>query len=241
MSKRSIIAVIAILAVVGLSSMPQPVGAADPQIAGWPLAKGAYWVYQGDVTWFNADTQQEVKDTITWKVEVTDVVQRDQNTGYAMLGSLDDLASYEAGATPASNVIIQVGVDKYYTSNADALARLRDKDNADDVLVGLIMPELQILDLPLFKGKVFGDPQQITRPDHTYAWWVTDEKPADLAGIEGVPSGMTANQYTLNLTTTGDNTTLEFVPGLGIVQYTYEHNGTPASASVRLVEYHPGQ
>ncbi len=240
MSKRSIITVIATLTAVAMS-LPQLVSAVGPQPADWPLAKGAYWVYDGNVTWFNSDTQQEVKDTITWKVEVTDVVQRDHVTAYAMKGSLDDLAGYEAGATPADHVIIQVGADKLYDSNVDALMRLQAQDNADDPLVGLVAPELQILELPLFEDKVFGDPQQITRPDRMYAWWVTGTKPAHLTGIEGAPSGMAATQYTLNLATTSDNTTLEFVPGLGIVQYTYVHNGTPAAASMRLIEYHPGQ
>jgi hypothetical protein len=220
---------------------PQVVSAADPSSGDWPLAKGAYWVYEGNVTWFNTDTQQEVKEKVTWKVEVTDVVQRDHVTAYVLKGALDDLANYEAGAKPGDYVIIQVGADKFYQANNDALMRLTAADNADDPLVGLIMPELQLLELPLYKGKVFGDPQQITRPDHMYAWWVTDVKPADVTGIQGVPSGTATDQYVLSLMTTSDNTTQAFVPGLGIVQYSYVHNGTPAEAAVRLVEFHAGQ
>ncbi len=74
-----------------------------------------------------------------------------------------------------------------------------------------------------------------------YAWWVTGVKPADVTGIQGVPSGTATDQYVLSLMTTSDSTTQEFVPGLGIVQYFYLHNGTPAEAAVRLVEFHAGQ
>jgi len=88
---------------------PQMANAADPSSGGWPLAKGAYWVYEGNVTWFNTDTQQEVKEKVTWKVEVTGVVQRDHVTAYVLKGALDDLANYEAGAKPGDYVIIHVG------------------------------------------------------------------------------------------------------------------------------------
>jgi hypothetical protein len=240
MSKLSIASVIVLVAALAIS-LSQPARAAGPQTPDWPLAKGAYWIYTGSVTWFNTDTQQQVEETVTWKVEVTDAVQRDHVTGYLVKGSLDDLAGYERGATPVDHVIIQVGADKFYAASEDALARLRAVDSGDDVLVDLIVPELQLLELPLSIDKVFGDPQQITRTDRMYAWWVTDAKPADVSGIAGAPAGLTAEQYTLSLKTIGDSTTLEFVPGLGIVQYTYAHYGTPAAASMRLVEYHPGQ
>lgn len=230
-----------ILAAVMVVSLPVLAGAAGPQPSDWPLAKGASWVYAGSVTWFDTDTQQEVKESITWQVEVTDVVQRDHVTGYVLKGALDELAEYEPGAAPAEHVIIQVGADKFYASNEDALARLRAGDTADDALVDLILPEMQLLELPLYKDKVFGDPQQITRPDRMYAWWVTDAKPADVSGIKGAPSGLATDQYTLSLMTIGSSTTLEFVPGLGIVQYTYMHHGTPAAASMRLVEFRSGQ
>lgn len=182
-----------------------------------------------------------ITETVTWKVEVTDVLQRDHVTACVLKGALDDLAGYEAGAKPGDYVIIQVGADKYCQANNDALMRLTAADNADDPLVGLIMPELQLLELPLCKDKVFGDPQQITRPDHMYAWWVTDVKPADVTGIQGAPAGTVADQYVLDLMTTSDNTTQAFVPGLGIVQYSYVHTGTPAEAAERLVEFYGGQ
>jgi hypothetical protein len=240
MNRRIIVTAIILVAIV-VMSVPQPMRAADPQPAGWPLARGAYWVYAGSVTWFNTDTQEEVEESVTWRVEVTDVVQRDHVTGYVLKGSLDDLAAYESGATPADHVIIQVGVDKFYASNGDAITRLKAGDSADDALVGLIMPELQLLDLPLYKDKVFGDPQQITRPDRMYAWWVTDVGPADLTGIRGTPDGLAPERCTVSMVTIGGSTVQEFVPGLGIVQYTYQHNGTPAAAAMRLVEYHSGQ
>ncbi len=124
---------------------PHMANAADPSSGGWPLAKGAYWVYEGNVTWFNTDTQQEINEEVTWKVEVTDVVQRDHVTAYVLKGALDDLANYEAGAKPGDYLIIQVGADKYYQANNDALMRLTAADNVDDPLVGLIMPSCSCL------------------------------------------------------------------------------------------------
>lgn len=240
MSKRHSACAI-MLAVVMVACLPVPAGAAGPQPSDWPLAKGAAWVYAGSVTWFDTGTQQEVEESITWQVEVTDVVQRDHVTGYVLKGALDELAGYEPGAAPAEHIIIQVGADKFYASNEEALARLRAGDTADDALVDLILPEMQLLELPLYRDKVFGDPQQITRPDRMYAWWVTGAKPADVSDIKGAPSGPATDQYTLSFVTIGSSTALEFVPGLGIVQYTYLHHGTPAAASMRLVEFRAGQ
>jgi hypothetical protein len=239
MPRQTVLTAIILAIVIGVS-VPLAASAEAPQAAGWPLSKGAYWVYEGNVTWYNAETDQTAMQNVTWRVEVIEVVQRDHVTGYLVRGALDDLANYEAGAAPAEHVIIQVGADKFYASNADALARLR-ADVADDILADLIQPELQLLELPLQQDQVFGDPQQITRTDRMYAWWVTDVQAADVKGIKGVPSGLSADQYTLSLRTLGDSTTMDFVPGLGVVQYRYEHYGTPAAVSVRLVEFHAGQ
>mgnify|MGYP000433420163 CR=1 FL=1 len=236
MRTQSVLVAIIVAIVV---SVPLAANAEAPLAAGWPLDRGATWIYEGSVTWYNAETDQAVTQDVTWQVEVIEVVRRAHVTGYLLRGALDDLADYEAGAAPAEHVIIQVGADKFYASNQDALARLR-ANVADDVLADLIQPELQVLELPLRPDQVFGDPQQITRTDRMYAWWVTDVKATDVTGIKGIPSGLSADQYTLSLRTLGDSTTLEFVPGLGIVQYRYEHYGTPAAVSVRLVEYHAG-
>ena len=222
--------------VASAQSTPEATGSSAPSLpAGFPLARGAYWVYEGTVKW-TKDTDV-IEETVTWKVEVMDLVQREHVTGFLVKGDVTDLAWYEAGAKPENHVIIQVGADKTYTATEDALTRLKDDQ---DALVDLVNDAALMLDMPLFKDKVFGDTQQITRPDRMYAWWVADEQPADLSGIKGAPAGLQGPKYVLSLITTADNQTLEFVPGLGITHYTYVHNGTTAEADVQLVEFHPG-
>jgi hypothetical protein len=224
------------MAVASIPSSPE-ITSAELQLAGFPFARGAYWVYQGTVKW-TQDTQEMQKE-ITWKVEVVDVVQREHVTGYLLKGWPTDLANYQEGDSPADHVIIQVGPDQYYEANTDALTRLKSQDE-NEMLVGLVNSAQLMLDLPLFKGKMFGDTDQITRPDRFYCWQVGDEQAADLKGIKGLPSDFQGISYSLTFTTIADNQTVDFVPGLGIVKYVYVHHGTPAEADVQLVEYHAG-
>ncbi len=201
----------------------------------FPLAQGAYWTYQGNVTW--AQDGQTVQKDITWKMEVKEVVRQGQVTGYLVNGLPSDLAFYAEGDQPVDHVIIQVGPSLYYETGTDTLERLKDQN---DELVGLVDDSQLMLVFPLQVGEVFGETMQVTRVDGMYVWKVSGETPADLTSVAGAPSGGQPDQYALEFATLSDHQELTFVPGLGITGYSYQHFGTEAGADVTLVEYHAG-
>jgi hypothetical protein len=51
------------------------------------------------------------------------------------------------------------------------------------------------------------------------------------------PAIQPARVFTLVYATSPDTTTLDFVPGLGIVAYQYRHHGTPAETNLSLIEF----
>lgn len=221
---------------------PQAVSAAAPQPPDpFPMAKGAYWVYTGLVKWTPVDSDEVQEQVMTWKMEITDVFDRDGVRAAVVKGHPADLVFYEEGRTPRDYLIVNVNDQKYYLLSGErAQAALRRFKDSEDVLVDFVDDSGLWLDLPLTLGKSFGETAQITRPDRMYTWVVDEEGPAQLAGITGVaPSaGVTASE--LKLTTLPETENVEFVLGLGITRFTYDHHGTVASVDLKLTEYHPG-
>lgn len=208
-----------------------------PDIAPFPLEKGSVWVYQGTVAWTLMDGSNEVReDTLTWEMEVIDVIERGDIVGYAMRGHPGDLTWYEEGKEPSEYAIIEVKPGRYYRTELDLLDRLRDDD---DLLYELVDDLALFLDLPLASGQRFCPAEQLTRTDYMYCWLVMSVEPADLTGIDGAPPLESPLEYTLIFRTNPDHTIWKFVPGVGITHYVYSHHGTVSEVDVRLIEYHP--
>jgi hypothetical protein len=229
-----LVVILMMLAGAGCAAPPPPLPV-DELSHYFPLASGAYWVYQGQVQWTEDSTVKE--DTVTWKMEVVEVVRRDHVVGYRLKGHPGDLAWYEPGQSPGDSVIIQVGPTRYYQSSPEALARLKDPD---DFLLELVDESQLFLDAPLIPGELFGETGQTTRPDTSYCWVVTGVQPAQLDNIPGVTGSIARSQYTLIFQSRPDQQTVEFVPGVGITRFAYSHHGTVAEADVKLIEYHAG-
>lgn len=58
-----------------------------------------------------------------------------------------------------------------------------------------------------------------------------------LKNIKGRQSEKEGVKYLLARRTGPDHTFIEFMPGVGILRYTYGHHGTGAEADLRLVEF----
>ncbi len=202
----------------------------------FPLSQGAYWVYQGTVKW--TEETEVFEESLTWKMEVVEVIERGHVVGYVLKGHPADLIWYEKGKERGNHVIIQVGTGRYYASDQASLERLKDEE---DFLLGLVHESQLILDIPLIPGKFFGEVEQLTRPDASYSWFVGQEQPVKLEGIKGVSPSREVPQYTLNFRTRPDHQIIEFVPGIGITRFVYVHHGTVSEVDVRLIEYQPGQ
>ena len=231
-----------ILAFVMVFVMAAPALAAAPaEPPFFPLTKGTYWVYQGTTKWQEESSEKVSEKVLTWKMEVTETIERGHVTAAVLKGHPLDLAWYKEGKTPGDYLIIRVGPDEYYLLTEqrvqEALTKLRDQD---DILADLVKDVEQFLDLPLTPGKIFGETMQITRQDGSYYWIVENEKPVKMDKVKGLSPSAALTEYELAFLTTSDNTKVNYVPGVGIVRYTYGHNGSVSETDLKLIEYHPG-
>jgi hypothetical protein len=236
-------AVIVLMALAFLGAwVPGRIAAAAPAAgAPFPMAKGTYWVYSGPTKWTPADSAEVQDQVMTWRMEITDTLQREGISLAVMKGHPSDLAFYQDGEPPSDYVIVNVNDQRYYRLSGEraqsALKRIKD---TEDVLVDLVDDTELWLDLPLTPGKSFGETAQISRPDRMYTWLVDKTEPVQLTGIAGVTAPAAATAFDLSFTTIPEKETVQYVLGLGITRFTYEHYGTVASTDLKLIEYHQG-
>jgi hypothetical protein len=229
---------------------------------GFPLSKGTYWVYRGRVkgrdTQLNCGSTRPVVQTLTWKMEVVETIDRGQIIAAVFKGYLSDLkdpTGIKGGKIemPRTDyLLIRVGEEKYYLLDDDmmeaALKRLRDRT---DLLDGLIDEHYLEFDFPLSRGKVFGDPETmswekevIESGDLERVGWlyvVENERQIKLQDVRGIDPSETVTQYQLRYWTNTSSREMELVPGIGITKFHF--SSRPAGCliletDVRLIEYH---
>ncbi len=207
----------------------------------FPLEKGNFWIYRGEVSWVQrnpaTDENEIKKQTLTWKMEVVDTARRGKYFGALIKGMPNDLAWYEPGKSRGDYMILREGRTKYFLLSGDnaktAFAKLQSKNEPLDKLV---VTDDIILDLPLTVDKTFGgDPAY---PDRRRYCWVVEgaEDPFDNSTVKGAPSEA-KREFFLTYRTGPDHQFLDFVPNLGIVNYTYGHHGTVSECDMTLVEF----
>jgi hypothetical protein len=203
----------------------------------FPLRKGAYWLYEGNVRWTVINSSDIAEKELTWKMEVQRVFQRNNIVGYEMSGAPWDLAWYEEGKAPSEYGIIQAG-GNFYRTSIDTVWRLM---NESDFLSALVDEDDIFLDIPLIQGKKFCDTFSLTRSDSMYCWTVGEASQATVENIKGVISSDTLLEYPIYNGTMPDHSIIHFIPGVGISRYEYHHHGTISDVEVRLIEYYPGE
>lgn len=215
------------------SATPVATSAADPWAGYFPLGWGAEWVYQGEVKWEGCGGV--CQRTLTWKMDVLNVVQRGEVAAYAMHGHPSDLAFYSEGKFPSVYTIVR-WENRYYRASVEDFQRLRD---------GLELPtdrlyaEAVFLEAPLFAGQRFGEVTPACQ-EGMYCWVVSAEPQPFSPSVAGLPANIVFQEYTLTFATLPDHVILQFAPGLGITRYVYSHHGSVAEVDVHLIEYHAG-
>jgi hypothetical protein len=203
----------------------------------FPLKQDAYWIYEGNVKWTAPNSADVEEKKITWKMEVKRVFQRNNIIGYEMLGAPWDLAWYEKGKEPSEYGIIQAG-GNFYRTSLETVWRLMDET---DVLRALVEEDEIFLDIPLIPGKKFCDTFSLSRADGMYCWTVGDANQADAENIKGVDKSNALIEFPIYNQTMPDHSIIQFIPGVGISRYVYQHHGTISDVDVWLVEYYPGK
>jgi hypothetical protein len=216
-----------------------PVGlcqAAEAAASLFPLEKDSYWVYKGTVRWTPEGVGSRVRSrSIIWHMKIRDVIESPKHRIAIVTGFPGDLAWYEEGMTPRWSLLVEDDRRIYrgdYETKDEAFGAARAIKTGGRRSAG----DLEcILEFPLKKGKKYGTRNK-SRVDATHAWSVDGAEEVNLK-IRGYNNRGPVTQYRLNSSTNPDRTIMEFVPGLGITRYTYEHHGTVAFEDVRLVEY----
>ncbi len=78
---------------------PQPAKEFDKV---FPLAKGTYWIYRGPVE--SGGSNGSISKTISWKMEVTDVIARQDIKAAVVKGFPDDLWWYTENTQPRDSI-----------------------------------------------------------------------------------------------------------------------------------------
>ncbi|HNV71568.1 MAG TPA: hypothetical protein PKO06_17825 [Candidatus Ozemobacteraceae bacterium] len=201
----------------------------------FPLEKGNMWVYEGPVTWTPAGGKSTTA-TLTVTMEVLETIERDHVFAALVSGYPGDTAMYDPGEAREPSLIVRVGPVWYYLiSGRDRISsitkRLRDQD---DVLFDLVQPGDLWLMSPLIPGCLYGEADQITRTDRSYCWQVEAVEEANLETY--LPQTKTSGRkYRLANRVSSSYEQLDFVPGVGVVEYAYVHHGTPFESHLRLL------
>lgn len=200
-----------------------------------PMAKGTTWVYLARVKWTGQGTAGGGTRTLRWTSTVADLYKHDDVEAALLHGGPWDLAWYSPAVQPKDYLILR-NADAYYFIQNDARATfdglksgaMTDLDTkfADDIWFRL----------PLQVADDFCAPdQEKTSPFN--CWSVQKITTTHSFRVPGVHTGPEQQEYLLSFLTNPDTTMVTLVPGAGIVSYYYEHHGTVAEASVKLVEF----
>ena len=208
---------------------PEPVE--DPL----PLAIGNAWTYTGEVWWAPPESRTVYRENVKWKMEITDIVERDGLRAAVIKGHPQDLMLYEKGREQGDDLLIATDSGKYYLLDGEraraALEQVRDPSNP---LIDLVDDPDLILDLPLFVGKRFCSAKELLRPDKLNCWTVSDEQITALPGIAGVIATEETTSYLLTHRTSANHAIWNFVPGVGFTSFSFGTRGEPSAVELML-------
>jgi hypothetical protein len=211
----------------------------------WPLAKGIYWIYEGDVSWVEKNPatgeNQVYQKHLMWRSEVIDIASNNGVLVALLHGFPTDMAWYNSKTQPSDSLVFLVGTDYYRATNKalEVFQRIKGPGyratlgkEGDSNRVDLFLPA------PLVEGEEFGVGDVVADLfTSRYCSLVESVTPFDLGSVKGAPKLSHPLCYSITCHTSPDNDQLDFVPGLGITSYYYLHHGTTMEVSVHLIEF----
>ncbi len=233
--------ILTVLALVSLNL--NALKAADAVETYWPLAKGNYWVYEGDITFVSTnpatDKNDIVEKHVTWNSEVREVLQNQDFTVAWLHGFPLELTWADDKTQPGDLLMVQIGTD-YYRITGENIPTFFEKLKTAGADWSTCYQELEqaelFLPVPLVADKRFGGtPGNLI--SGRYCKLVEASSPFDLAGVKGAPKIEGARSFDISSLSNPENSDIGFVPGLGITSYYYHHHGTAMDVSVHLIEF----
>ncbi len=193
-----------------------------------PDTPGTVWIYAGEATGFDGAGNRPVKRKVESTVTLETVERAKAAALYRFRGFFGELSS--AGETPAPRLLL-VRRDGLYAPFVEAPEKA-----SPGSLFNAVGPADLFLPVPFKVGTRFGEAGMMKiHPPGRYSWLVESAFPFDLATVKGAGQGKVTG-YRLVYHTNPDSQTLDFVPGLGVTRFTYEHHGTPGAHDLTLKE-----
>jgi hypothetical protein len=205
----------------------------------FPFSAGTYWVYKGTVRWYDFENDKPASAEVNWKMSVLNVVRKQSVTAAVVTGFPADL-DWTAGTTePKPWLILEDEKHDVYYENLGPEFDLTKLNGDEHVFDRFMVSDNFFFQWPLRQGAKFCDDEAKKRDDGMYCWVVEQSATKKLNTVKGAPAN-DQTTFQLKYRTLPDDTTIELVPGVGLLSYEYHHHGTVADTELQLVEFHSG-
>jgi hypothetical protein len=197
----------------------------------FPMTRGTQWSYETHSEVCRTGGGVVTNNTVIL-CEVIDAYAKGTVTAARLRGFPLEMDVW-AGCTNHNDesLLVCIPGSQYHLLGTNAISRFFD---TNDILFELVNEDSLFLDCPLAADKRFGEFKQLTRDDRLYSWHVESEEQCRIRGIQGISPWRQRTAYHLVYRTLPDVVSLVFVPGIGIVEYVYHHNGTPCDVRMCL-------
>jgi hypothetical protein len=204
----------------------------------FPLTVGTYWVYKGTVHWSDSEDDKPVSGEVTWKMTVEKVHRKKGLVAAIVSGFPADLDWTTGTTEPKPWLIIEDEKHQVFYENLGPEFNVAKLEGDEHVFDKFLVEDNFFFQSPLSKGAKFCDAEAKKRDDNMYCWVVVEATAKKLDGVKGAPA---AEQpvFRLEYRSLPDATTMELVPGMGVLSYEYHHHGTVADTELQLAEFHP--
>jgi hypothetical protein len=205
----------------------------------FPMSVGAYWLYEGTVRWADSASDEPATQQISWKMSANKVIRKKDLVAAIVTGFPADLDFSAGAAIPQPWLILQDARHNFFHVNLGPNYDLTKFDAPDPSFTSFMDIDALLFQWPLRKGAKFCNDEDKVREDNMYCWVVSQETTKPEIAVKGAPPGK-IQVFALQYRSLPDDTTMELVPGLGLLSYEYHHHGTVADTELRLVEFHRG-
>jgi hypothetical protein len=174
-------------------------------------------------------------------MEIRRIIRRGEYTGAVIRGFPGDLAWSDGRANPTDSLLVQFEQSKLYLISKERFdSSIQLLENPKESLQGLLSDGDIFLQMPLAQGDKYCDPENMARTDGHYCWIVESSESISLADLTGGTVRGRGTSYKIRYVTNPDDTTYDFVPGVGLVGYQHHHHGTVADTELRLSAFRRG-
>jgi hypothetical protein len=200
----------------------------------FPMEKGTTWIYGGRIRW-TVEGSTVSEKAIQWKSTVVRHAMRGNAEAALIHGWPSDLAWYEEGTEPGDYVVLRNG-KSYYLFVNDAEKTFHEFITSSNFKPD---PDRIFFRTPLKIGTKFCGPDDESRPDTNYCWYVPamTRRKVRAAGVEDSLYPVA----TLQFYTMPDHERMELAERIGIVRFEYHHHGTVSDVKLVLLKYVPGK